>query len=135
MTGMEYLTPDGQQLTLDVTACVCVWGGAFLPQKPKSPKMDKSEVKNFPHSEGGGGGFSATKTKVTQNHPKWINPKSKIFLTLRGGGLFCHKNQSEVQGCMNYQCVKLRHVPQYESCISPKGRKEGGGAFRPICSL
>ena len=56
MTGMEYLTPDGQQLTLDVTAC------------------------------GGGGGFSATKTKVTQNCPKWINPKSKIFLTLRVGG-------------------------------------------------
>ena len=71
MTGMEYLTPDGQQLTLDVTAC------AFLPQKPKllcpvgggglfchknqsyskSPKMDKSQVKNFPHSEGGGGAF------------------------------------------------------------------------------
>ena len=27
MTGIEYLTPDGQQLTLDVTACVVLWGG------------------------------------------------------------------------------------------------------------
>ena len=35
MTGIEYLTPDGQQLTLDVTVCgvvvVCGGGGAFLP--------------------------------------------------------------------------------------------------------
>ena len=83
---MEYLTPDGQQLTLDVTACG--GGGAFLPNfeeslflalnytlgtnfvpnvlkklfchknqsYSKSPKMDKSQVKNFPHS-GGGGAF------------------------------------------------------------------------------
>ena len=63
MTGMEYLTPDGQQLTLDVTACVCVWGG----------------------------GFSATKTKVAQNCLKWINLRSKKFPSWGGGGggLFC----------------------------------------------
>ena len=31
MTGMEYLTPDGQQFTLDVTACVVGGGGFFCP--------------------------------------------------------------------------------------------------------
>ena len=69
-------------------------GGLFCHKNQsysKSPKMDKSEVKNFPHFEGrdksgGGGGSSATKTKVTRNRPKWINLKSKIFLTFGEGG-------------------------------------------------
>ena len=60
MTGMEYLTPDGQQLTLDVTAC-------------------------------GGGGFSATKTKVARNCLKWINLRSKNFPSWGGGAFLPQK--------------------------------------------
>ena len=61
MTGKEYLTPDGQQLTLDVTACVCVCvcvgGGAFLPQKPNG---------------GGGGGALCLKVQI-------FRPVDKMF--------------------------------------------------------
>ena len=32
------------------------------------------------------GGFSATKTKVSQNRLKWIDPKSKNFPSSWGGG-------------------------------------------------
>ena len=47
----------------------------------------------------GGGGFSATKTKVAQNCLKWIDLKSKKFPSSwgEGGGLFCHKNQRQLQ--------------------------------------
>ena len=45
MTGIEYLTPDGQQLTLDVTVCVVVvvvvGGGAFLPNFQTKFPVDK----------------------------------------------------------------------------------------------
>ena len=73
-------------------------GGRLFCHKNQSclklPEMDRSSVKNFSLILGGGGGFSATKTKVAQNCLKWIDLVSKNFPSSGGGGLFCHKNQS-----------------------------------------
>ena len=71
-------------------------GGLFCHKNQscsKLPKMDRSEVKKISLILGGGG-FSATKTKVAQNCLKWIDLKSKNCPSSLGGGLFCHKNQS-----------------------------------------
>ena len=65
------------------------WGrGTFLPQNQcssKLPEMDRSGVKKFSLILGGGG-FSATKTKVAQNCLKWIDLMSKNFPSSWGGG-------------------------------------------------
>ena len=65
------------------------WGGGLFCHKnqgcSKLPEMDRSDVKNFPLILGGGG-LSATKTKVAQNFLKWINLMSKIFPLSGGGG-------------------------------------------------
>ena len=54
------------------------WRGAFCHKNQscwKLPEIDRSSVKkNFPSSLVGGGGFSATKTKVAGNCLKWIDP-------------------------------------------------------------
>ena len=79
----------------------------------------------------GGGAVSATKTKVTWNCLKWIDLVSKKISLIGGGAFLPSRKQCEVQWCVKYWCVKLHHVPWHELSISPKGRKEGG-AFRPI---
>ena len=73
------------------------WGGLFCHKNQscwKLPEMDRSDVKKFSLILEGGGGFSATKTKVAGNCLKWIDLMSKNFPSSWGGGLFCHKNQS-----------------------------------------
>ena len=76
-----------------------LWGGGRLfchknQSCSKLPEMDRSDVKKCSLILGGGGGFSATKTKVAWNCLKWIDLVSKIFPHPVGGGLFCHKNQN-----------------------------------------
>ena len=103
------------------------WGeGLFCHQNQscsKLPEMDRSEVKIlfFSHPGCGGGGFSATKTKVAWNRLKWIDLKSKFFPSSWGGGLFCHQNQS---------CSKLSEMDRSEVnnfSLNPGG----GGLFLP----
>ena len=53
--------------------------------------MDRSSVKKISFILRKGN-FSATKTKVTGNCLKWIDPVYKSF-PHPGGGLFCHNNQ------------------------------------------
>ena len=73
----------------------------------------------------GGGGFSATKTKVARNCQKWIDLVSKKFPSswVGGGGLFCHKNQS---------CLKLPEMDR--SGVKKISLILGGGLFCPIFS-
>ena len=65
-------------------------GGLFCHKNQscsKLPETDKSEVKKFSLIlGGGGGGFSATKTKVAPNCLKRINLRSKNFPSSWGGG-------------------------------------------------
>ena len=61
---------------LDVTSCAAT----------RAEYLTKRQKKE-------GGDFSATKTKLAQNHLKWIDPKSKNFPS-SWRGLFCHKNQT-----------------------------------------
>ena len=98
------------------------WEGRLFCHKNQSclklPEMDQSEAKKFSLNLGGGGGFSATKTKVAQNCLKWINLKSKKFSLILGGRLFCHKNQS---------CSKLPEMDKSEA--KKFSLNLGGGAF------
>ena len=56
---------------------VVMWGGGLFCHKNQScsklPEMDRSSVKKVSLILGGGGGFSATKTKVAQDCLKWID--------------------------------------------------------------
>ena len=60
-----------------------VGGGLFCHKNQncsKLPELDRTGVKIISHISGGGGGyFTATKTKVAQNCLKWIDLMSKIF--------------------------------------------------------
>ena len=81
------------------------------------PEMSRSKrQKIFPHP--GGGCFSATKSKLAQNHLKWIDPKSEKFSLILRGGLFCHKNQS---------CSKLPEMDESE--VKKISLILGGGLF------
>ena len=76
--------------------------------------------------------FQDTRLKTLQKKLLW----SQIFSLICGGGAFLPShNQCEVQWCMKYQCMKLRHVPRYEPSISPKGRNRGGRLFGRFACL
>ena len=85
-------------------------GGLFCHQNQsclKLPEMDISGIKKiFPHlGRGGGGGFSATKTKFTQNCLKWIDLVSKnfpLFPLIWGSGGFSATKTKVAQNSLKW---------------------------------
>ena len=96
-----------------------------------SPCVVDLMSKNFPSS--GGGGFSATKTKVALNCLKWIDPMSKNFPSCWGGGgwLFCHKNQScsKLPEVDRSDVKKFSILPQKPKLLQIAWSGWGGGVF------
>ena len=91
-------------------------GGLFCHQNQsclKLPEMDISGVKIFSPHLGGGGGFSATKTKVAQNCLKWIDLASKNFPLIWGvgGGGFSATKTKVAQNSLKWIGLVSKNFP------------------------
>ena len=80
--------------------------------------MDRSDVKNFPSSWGGG--LFCHKNQSCSKLPEMDRSDVKKFSLILGVGLFCHKNQS---------CSKLPEMDR--SGVKKFPLILGGGAFLP----
>ena len=86
--------------------------------------MDRSKVKKFSLIWGGGvEGFSATKSKLTKNHLKWIDPKSKNFPLILGGRGFSVTKTKLAQNSLKWINPKSKFFPS----------SWGVGTFLPTC--
>ena len=107
-------------------------GGLFFHKNQscwKLPEMDRSSVKKFPSSWGGGALLPAEPKLLEIAWSGKIESKNFPLFGCWGAGAFLPVPQWDVQWCIKYGWVKLCHVTQFKLSISPKDRKEGGGGF------